>query len=390
MSLDQERSESMKVLVVDDNDDNVELICQILEEECRIITANSGRECLQKAEKEQPDLILLDVNMPEMDGYETIQRMKQTETIKDTLVIFVSAYYTEANMVVKGLEQGAFDYLTKPVDEDILLAKVHVVKRIKQAEEKVIKQKDELERANLRLSAADKLKSIFLASMSHELRTPLNSIIGFTSLMLMEVPGKINEEQKEQLTRVKRNGDHLLELINDVLDISKIEAGKVELGISEFDLSELIVEMVNSIQPEMDRKGLTLTYALPGAAVTIQSDRRRIQQVIMNFLSNALKFTDQGEVQCRLTEEDSDCVTIAIKDTGSGINDDDMKRLFEPFQQINMDYTNSYKGTGLGLYLCDKLTHLIGGSIEAKSKCGEGSEFSITLPRGIEEGDVGK
>jgi len=390
MNLDEERTDSMKVLVVDDNDDNVELICQILEEECQIITANSGRECLQEAEKEHPDLILLDVNMPEMDGYETIQRMKQTEAIKDIPVIFVSAYYTESDMVVKGLEQGAFDYLTKPVDEDILLAKVHVVKRIKQAEEKVIKQKDELERANLKLSAADKLKSIFLASMSHELRTPLNSIIGFTSLMLMEVPGEINQEQKEQLTRVKRNGDHLLELINDVLDISKIEAGKVELGISEFDVSELIVEMVNSIQPEMDRKGLTLKYELPDTAVTIQSDRRRIQQVIMNFLSNALKFTDQGEVQCRLTKEHSGCVTIAVKDTGSGIQDDDMRRLFEPFQQINMDYTNNYKGTGLGLYLCDKLTHLVGGSIEAKSEYGEGSEFSITLPLSIKEGDVGK
>ena len=110
----------------------------------------------------------------------------------------------------------------------------------------------------------------------------------------------------------------------------------------------------------------------------------------MNFLSNALKFTDQGEVQCRLTKEHSGCVTIAVKDTGSGIQDDDMRRLFEPFQQINMDYTNNYKGTGLGLYLCDKLTHLVGGSIEAKSEYGEGSEFSITLPLSIKEGDVGK
>ena len=390
MNLDEEKNDLMKVLVVDDNKDNVELICQILEEECKLVTANSGKECLQKAEKERPDLILLDVNMPEMDGYETIQRIKQTEIIKDIPVIFVSAYYKESDMVVKGLEQGAFDYLTKPVDEDILLAKVHVVKRIKQAEEKVVKQKDALEQANLRLSAADKLKSIFLASMSHELRTPLNSIIGFTSLMLMEVPGKINEAQKEQLTRVKRNGDHLLELINDVLDISKIEAGKVELNISEFNLSELMREMTSSIQPEMDVKGLKLIYEAADAEVIIKSDRRRLQQIIMNFFSNALKFTEQGEVICRLEVEDSGWVTITVEDSGVGIKVDDMKRLFEPFQQISMDYTNNYKGTGLGLYLCEKLSHVIGASIEAKSEYGEGSQFSITLPPAVDEGVIQK
>jgi len=151
-------STPLKVLIVDDNKDNIDLIYQILENECTIETANSGKECIDKALANQPDLILLDVNMPEMDGYETIQILKQEEAVKNIPVIFVSAYYTQSSMIAKGLEQGAFDYLAKPVDEDILLAKVHVVKRIKIAEDIVLQQKNELLRINEKLEKSDKLK----------------------------------------------------------------------------------------------------------------------------------------------------------------------------------------------------------------------------------------
>jgi len=373
-------SEPMKVLIVDDNKDNIELIYQILEDECSLETANSGNECIDKSLTYQPDLILLDVNMPEMDGYETIQILKQNDTVKSIPVIFVSAYYTQSSMIVKGLEQGAFDYLAKPVDEDILLAKVHVVKRLKMAEDIVLQQKNELLQINEKLEKADKLKSIFLASMSHELRTPLNSIIGFTGLMLMEVAGKINDTQKDQLNRVKRNANHLLELINDVLDISKIEAGMIQLEITEFNLSDLLNEISQSIDPEINTKGLKLEIILPDNPVTIISDKRRIQQIVMNLMSNALKFTENGSISCRLTEEHSEKINIDIEDTGNGICPDDMRRLFEPFQQINMDYTSNYKGTGLGLYLCKKLSNVINGNINAESQLGQGSKFSISLP----------
>lgn len=377
----------MKVLIVDDNKDNIELIHQILEDEFSLITADSGRGCIEKVLTEQPDLILLDVNMPEMDGYETMQQLKQNESSCNIPVIFVSAYYTEAVMVVKGLEEGAFDYLTKPVNEDILLAKVHVVKRILQAENEVLQQKDELQLINDKLESADKLKSIFLASMSHELRTPLNSIIGFTSLMLMKVTGEINDAQEDQLSRVKRNADHLLDLINDVLDISKIEAGKVDVVISEFDLASLLNDVSKSIAPEVSNKGLELVDSLPDKAVMIKNDQRRIQQILMNFMSNALKFTDKGSITCKLIIESPEQVRITIEDTGSGIKEEDMIRLFEPFQQINMDYTNNYKGTGLGLYLCEKLAGMIGGSVEVNSQFGDGSQFSLVLPVVIEKGE---
>lgn len=386
MSQDLTSNKPMKVLVVDDNKDNVELICQVLEDEYGLATAYSGRECIAKACSEQPHLILLDVNMPEMDGYETMQELQQNKVTRNIPVIFASAYYTDSAMIVKGLEQGAFDYLTKPIDEDILLAKVHVVSRIKQAEDKVLLQKEKLQLANKRLESADKLKSIFLASMSHELRTPLNSIIGFTSLMLMQVSGEINDTQRDQLERVKRNGDHLLDLINDVLDISKIEAGKLDLATSEFDVTELLNDVSQSIAPEMVNKGLKFDVDLPDETVLIRNDLRRIQQIVMNFLSNALKFTDKGSVTVRLIVEDLQRICIYVEDTGVGIKSDDMARLFEPFQQINADFTKNYKGTGLGLYLCQKLSYMVGGAVQVKSQFGRGSQFCLILPTSIKQG----
>jgi signal transduction histidine kinase len=376
----------MQVMIVDDNKDNVELMQQILEDEFGLITAYSGYECIEKATTEQPDLILLDVNMPEMDGYETMQRLQQDKVTQNIPVIFASAYYTEPSMIVRGLEQGAFDYLTKPVNEDILLAKVHVVKRIKQAEDEIRQQKNELQLTNDKLKSVDKLKSIFLASMSHELRTPLNSIIGFTGLMLMQIAGTINDGQKEQLNRVKRNADHLLELINDVLDISKIEAGKVDLSITEFDIATLVNEIAQSIEPEASAKGIKLEVKMPDKSIMIKNDSRRIRQILMNFMSNALKFTMHGSIHIELIIENSQNIIIAIKDTGIGIHPNDMEILFEPFQQVSSQLTKNYKGTGLGLYLCKKLSSLVGGDIQATSVLGKSSKFTLIVPVEIKAG----
>lgn len=380
--------EKMNILIVDDNKDNVELMCQILEHDYSLLTANSGKECIQKATSEHVDLILLDVNMPEMDGYETIQQLKIDKTTNNIPVIFASAYYTESSMIVKGLEYGAFDYLTKPIDEDILLAKVRVVKRIIQAENVVLQQKNELQIINDKLKSADQLKSIFLASMSHELRTPLNSIIGFTGLMLMELAGVINDGQREQLNRVKRNAVHLLELINDVLDISKVEAGRVELSIKEFDIIVLVNEVIESIAPEVKAKNLVLKINFQEKSILIKNDSRRVRQILTNLMSNALKFTEHGSINVNLNIKNEGEISISITDTGIGIKKENIDMLFEPFQQINSDFTNNYKGTGLGLYLCKKLSSLIQGNIQVLTKSGEGSQFTLNLPLEISIEDI--
>ncbi len=370
----------MKILIVDDNKDNVELIRQILINEHRLLLAFSGQQCLDIALSEQPDLIVLDVNMPEMDGYQTMQKLQSNITTQKIPVIFASAYYTESSMIVRGLEQGAFDYLTKPISEDILLAKVKVVERLKLADDDIRQKKDALEAANKKLESAGQLKSIFLASMSHELRTPLNSILGFTGLMLMEVAGAINEKQKEQLARVKSNANHLLSLINDVLDISKIEAGKYELTLESFDIVHLVNEQVEAFIPEFVEKGLDFEIQLPNMPVLIKSDQRQVKQIVMNFLSNAFKFTDEGCITVSINQHDSEQLSISVKDTGTGIKKSDISRLFQPFQQTSANLTHNYKGTGLGLYLSDKLAVAIGADIKVTSKYGEGSEFVLTLP----------
>lgn len=246
-----------------------------------------------------------------------------------------------------------------------------------QLEDKVVQRTKELQEANLKLQELDYLKSMFIASMSHELRTPLNSIIGFTGIMLKEMSGEINEEQRKQLNLVKNSANHLLALINDVIDISKIEAGKVEIAIKEFDLSVLIQEIKNSFAVAVDKKGLELLLQTPQTFL-IKSDERRTKQILVNFISNAIKFTDRGEIEIKVIQK-NEIVEVSVRDTGIGIKKEDMGKLFETFSRITTK-DRIEEGTGLGLYLSQKIAHLLGGDITAKSEFGKGSVFTLTLP----------
>jgi len=237
----------------------------------------------------------------------------------------------------------------------------------------------ELEQVNIRLQEVDRLKDVFLASMSHELRTPLNSIIGFTGIILQGMSGEVNEEQGKQLTMVKVNANHLLSLINDILDVSKIEAGKVKLSLDEFRLEDVVAEVVEALSPAAREKGLELLVEVP-EGITLFSDRRRVEQVLMNLLSNAVKFTDQGSVKIAARVPGDGRIEVSVIDTGTGIKEEDMVRLFQPFQQVDPSLTKEREGTGLGLHLSRKLAGLLGGDIWAKSEYGRGSEFTFTIP----------
>jgi PAS domain S-box-containing protein len=249
----------------------------------------------------------------------------------------------------------------------------------KKAEEDLKDYLRQLEQANTRLQEMDQLKSIFLASMSHELRTPLNSIIGFTGAILMGMAGEISEEQRKQLVMVRNSANHLLSLINDILDISKVEAGKVELSLEEFSLDDVVREVVESLSHVVGEKGLELVTELP-EGITVFGDRRRIKQVLMNLVSNAVKFTNEGSVRIAAGVVDSDRLEIRVVDTGVGIRDEDMSRLFQPFQQVEPALTKKHEGTGLGLYLSQKLASLLKADISAKSEYGKGSEFTFVVP----------
>ncbi len=248
----------------------------------------------------------------------------------------------------------------------------------KQAEE-VKKYIEQLEQEKVRLQEVDRLKSVFLASVGHELRTPLNSIIGFTSRVLQGMAGEVNEEQRKQLSIVKNSTSNLLSLINDILDISKIEAGKTELSLEEFSLNDVVGEVVETLSPTVSEKGLELLTEVP-EGIILFSDRRRVKQVLMNLASNAVEFTDQGSVKIAARVPGDGNLEIRVIDTGIGIRKEDMDKLFQPFQQIYVSPTKKYEGTGLGLYLCKKLTDLLGGDISVRSEYGRRSEFTITMP----------
>jgi hypothetical protein len=254
----------------------------------------------------------------------------------------------------------------------------------REVERQLAEHHHELELANKRLRELDQLKSMFMASMSHELRTPLNSIIGFTGLLLMDLAGPVNEEQRKQLGMVRSSAEHLLNLINEILDISKIEAGRIQLEPVAIEARELVEEVVNSVAPLAAKKNLSLAVEAP-EEIRIRADRRRLKQVLINIVGNAIKFTETGGVTIRARRE-AGRAAIEIDDTGPGIRAEDLPLLFQPFQQIDMSTTKRYEGTGLGLYLCRKIMTLLGGTIEASSEVGRGSRFTIGLPLNAEKG----
>ncbi len=255
----------------------------------------------------------------------------------------------------------------------------HLEQLVKERTVEIEQKNLELERANIRLQEMDRMKSVFLASMSHELRTPLNSIIGFTGILLMGMSGELTDEQKKQLTMVKNSANHLLSLINDVLDISKIEAGKVELSPEEFKLKDVVKEVTDTFMLIAGEKGLELTAEVP-EDITLFKDRRRTKQILMNFISNAMKFTERGSVKVIAEVMDEKNVRIRVIDTGVGIKGDEMGKLFQPFQQVDVSLAKKHEGTGLGLYLTKKLSNLLGGDVSVSSEYGKGSEFTVTIP----------
>ena len=247
-------------------------------------------------------------------------------------------------------------------------------------EQRVAERTAELVVARDRAESADRIKSAFLATMSHELRTPLNSIIGFTGIMLQGLTGPLNPEQQKQMGMVQSSSRHLLSLINDILDISKIEAGQLDLARDTFDLNVSLDKMIRLVSPMAGKKGLALQFDIPPAASMITADRRRLEQVILNFLSNAVKFTDKGSVQVSCREEDSRFV-ISFSDTGIGMRPEELSGIFRPFYQLDSGLARKHEGTGLGLSICKKIIDMMGGTIEVESRWGQGSTFVIRIPK---------
>jgi PAS domain S-box-containing protein len=249
----------------------------------------------------------------------------------------------------------------------------------KDVERKVVEAKEALEMANERLQELDRLKSMFIASMSHEFRTPLNSIIGFIGILLMGKVGKLEPKQKEFLMRANQSSKHLLALINDIIDISKIEAGKIDTFNSSFMLGEVIAEAVDDIEPMRNKKKLELQVNVPDD-FEIHSDRKRVYQCILNYLSNAIKYSEKGWVSISARQLNGDA-EIVVEDTGIGIAEKDLPKLFQSFERLDSSLRIRELGTGLGLYLTKKMaSEILGGSVKVESQLGVGSKFFLKIP----------
>jgi signal transduction histidine kinase len=247
-------------------------------------------------------------------------------------------------------------------------------------DQRVSERTAQLARANAALEQAAMTKDRFLASMSHELRTPLNAIIGFTGTLLMRLPGPLTGDQERQLGTIQHSAQHLLALINDILDLAKIESGTVEMPLESVECQAVIAEVAAGLRALAERKGLQLLVDCPVEPIAVQANRRALSQILINLVNNAIKFTEQGSVQITLDQPRERQVAIHVNDTGIGMHPDDQAQLFQLFTQLGDAQTRQHEGTGLGLHLSQRLAHLLGGQITVQSAPHQGSTFTLILP----------
>ncbi len=384
-----------EILIVDDEERNLRLMeAMLIPLGYDVIMARDGEEALKKVREESPDVILLDIMMPGMDGFEVARLLKEEEETRIIPIVMVTAL-KETQDRVKALKVGADDFLSKPVDKMELKARVKSLLKVKayndhmrnyrkELEDQVNKRtkqlKQALEEAN-RLTeaaqAANIAKNEFLANISHEVRTPLNAIMGMTEIIL---DTELAPEQREGLETMKLSAESLLTLINKTLDFAEIETGKLKLDSVIFNIRECLDDCLENFVKLAHEKGLKLIYLVPDEVPEeLMGDPVRLNQIIFNLVDNAIKFTEQGEVVVRVTVESENenviCLQFNVIDSGIGIPPDKQKLIFEAFSQADGSLTRKFQGIGLGLTISSLLAGLMGGKIGVKSQLGKGSTF---------------
>ncbi|WP_374583404.1 hybrid sensor histidine kinase/response regulator [Pseudoduganella sp.] len=438
--------DELEVLIVEDSPTQAERLRRLIQSTgYRARVAANGKLALDEINQRKPHLVLSDIVMPEMNGYELCRAIKANPELRDIPVILVTSL-TDPKDIIRGIECGADNFIRKPYAEDYLLNRigqmlvnqklrknanmevgialylgdqkhfinaerqqildllistyeqaVQVNSELQARERQVIElnmrlahHAGELETINreialknLELAEASRMKSAFIANMSHELRTPLNAIIGFTGALLMKLPGPLTDEQDRQLNTIRSSARHLLSLINDILDVAKIEAGKVTLSLEAVHCQQLMGEVADTLRPLAAQKGLQVFMELPEQPIILQTDRRALAQILINLANNAIKFTEKGMVKLTLSEHQDDqgqqITEFNVIDSGSGIKEEDQAKLFQAFSQLDSTSTRHAEGAGLGLYLSQNLANLLGGSLFFSSDFGKGSTFTLAL-----------
>lgn len=382
-----ESDHKVNVLLVDDLPENLMALEAILDDFAyHLVRATSGEEALRWLLKEDFALILLDVQMPGLNGFETATIIKSREKSRSIPIIFLTALSKEDCFVFNGYSVGAVDYLFKPFDPDILRAKVRVFADLFRKDralvahaEELAQRTHELERANEELRSADRYKDEFLSVLSHELRTPLNFIMGFASILKDEVAGPQTELQQSYLAKILNGTDRMLLLVNDLLDFAKLRSGKFRLAPEWVDYNTLLEEVRATLEPLAAEKHQTLETDVQ-VVQAIYVDSNRLVQILSNLIDNAVKFTPfGGTVRVRASIAD-DMLLTEVTDTGVGIAPADIPKLFTRFHQLDMGSTRSASGLGLGLSISKALIEAHGGVVGVRSEPGHGSTFWFSLP----------
>lgn len=395
--------DQLKILIVDDDEVDRMTISRALKKSgipMERVEATTAAEAIVALSNSPFDSVFLDYSLPDQDGLALIQALRKAD-VKVPLIVLTGQ--GDEQLAVECMKAGANDYLSKSkIAADRLASILKNAVRVHRAElkanlayqqlqttnellsqqnEELKKQKQKIELQNLELLKASRIKSQFLATMSHELRTPMNAIIGFSQVLLRQTKGGLNAQQQTMIERVLSNSRSLLELVSDILDLSRIEAGRLELRPEPCDLLQLLETTIGQLRSLAEEKNLPIRVHSTLSYSRAFNDSMRVRQVLVNLISNAIKFTDSGEISIELSEPEPGRVAIAVQDTGIGIAPADLEHIFEMFQQLDQTINRKYSGTGLGLAITRSLVEMMGGEITVQSQLGQGSTFTINILR---------
>jgi signal transduction histidine kinase len=371
-----------RILVVDDEKETRELLLKALTRlsNFQVELAEDGEEALKKIEQENFDLVLTDLKMPKMDGLQLAAEIAKSKP--EILTILMTGHGT-IDSALEALKQGASDYLMKPLNLEEMIVRL---RKVLEERQRFVKLRDfvaHLERANQELKRLDEMKSEFVSVASHELRTPLSTIKNAVQLILRGKAGEINETQANFLSIAERNIVRLTNILNNLLDLTRIESGKIGMKFEDLDLRGPLDFIASSLKPQADGKSIHLKTEVPEQLAPVYGDREKIERILMNLIGNAIKFTPEGGevvVSAKLIDGSKNSVAISVRDSGVGIPADQLGKIFEKFHQVEGSLHRSVSGTGLGLAITKGLVEAHQGMICVESQVGKGSTFTFILP----------
>lgn len=369
-----------KVLIVDDKHENLVVIESILQDmDIELVRALSGNEAITHSLEHEFALILIDVQMPEMDGYETIELMRQENKNKYTPVIFISAIYSENHYLIKGIETGAVDFMTKPIIPEILYGKVKVFIEY-------YHQKKDLQEQNIKLSESQKKleelnhdKDILFSIIGHDLRSPLHSLLGYTEILINDFESLSPHEIKNYVGCIGSIGGNISDLVSDLLDWARVQTGKIKKESRKFNAFEVVENTRNIFSEIMKSKGIELNI-IGDKQATVFADEYMFSTIVRNLISNAIKFSNPNMPVSVIIESEQNTTKISVVDSGIGMSEEHVKNIFDIEKMKTTSGTNNESGTGLGLVLCQEFIKKNNGDLIIESEVGTGSRFIFTLP----------